>query len=110
MTADTIAFSAQSDLQSARTIAAFVVAEYLNQRRFPSQLARYYALLLSLLPRIIPTSRYAQHLAEQAHGVRGPLPVDEAVAAHRLSVAEKMAMAFFKMSSSCACRRAKARS
>ena len=66
-------------------------------------------MLLRLLPRVIPAARYAQHVAEQAHGVRGPLPVDETVAVHRLSVAEKMAMAFFKMSSFCACRRAKAR-
>ena len=114
--ADAMAFLAQGNLQPARAIAAFVVAKGLHQRRFPSRLAWCYALLLRLLPRVIPAGWYAQHVAEQAHGVRGPLPVEEAVAAHRLSGTESLRLkqatgnGFFKMSSFWACRRAKARS
>jgi len=90
MTPDEMAFLAQGDLQSARAVTAFEVAECLDQRRFLSRLTLRYALLLRVLPRIIPAGRYAQHLAEQAHGVRGPLPVDEAVTVHGLSVVESL--------------------
>jgi len=83
-------FSAQGDLQSARAVAAFVDAKDLDQRRFLSRLALRYALLLRVLPRVISAGRHAQHLAEQAHGVRGPLPVDEAVTVHGLSVVESL--------------------
>ena len=90
VTFDAMALAAQDDLAPARAVAAFVDAKDLDQRRFLSRLALRYALLLRVLPRVIPAGRYAQHLAEPAHGVRGPLPVDEAVTVHGLSVAESL--------------------
>ena len=59
LAADAMAFSAQGNLQSARTTAVFVVAECLHQRGFPSRLTLCCALLLSVLPRVIPAGRYA---------------------------------------------------
>jgi hypothetical protein len=87
VTADAMALSAQDDLQSARTIAARVVAKGLHPHHFPSRLALPTALLLRLLPRVIST-QYAQHVAEQANGVRGPLSVYKAIAAHWVLVAK----------------------
>lgn len=54
-----------------------------------------YGLLVNLLPGVVATDRYAQYMAKQAHRMSLPLRFDKVVAAHRVSVTEKMATAFF---------------
>ena len=95
---------AQRNLQSAGAIMALVDAKGLDQGRFPSRRLLVRRPLLPRLPRIIPAGRHPEHLAEPPHRVVAALGVDEAVAAHRVSVCEKRAMAFFQISNSCACR------
>ena len=96
-------FAAQGDLQPTGAVAAFMPAKDLDQRRFPDRFTLGYCL--RLLPSIVAAGWRPCYLAKQAHRVLPAVRFNEAVAAHRLSVTEEMAMAFFKMSSSCACRR-----
>jgi hypothetical protein len=83
---------------------------YSTTSYFPCGLRLLARLLLALLPRVIAARRYAQYLAETTYRIAQAVLVDETVAAHWSGVCEKIAMAFFKISNSCACRRANARS
>ena len=109
-------FLAQGYLQPAGAVAALVDAKGLDQRRFLGRRLLRHRPLLPRLPRITPTGRHPEHLAEPPHRVVAALSSDEAVAAHwsgvceSLRVKQALALAYFKMSSSCACRRARARS
>ena len=104
-------FFTQGDLQSAGAVAALVDAKGFDQRRFPSRHLLRHRSLLRRLPRIIPTRRHPAHLAEPPHWEVPALGGDEAVAAHWSGVCEitrlkhLLAMAFFKISNSCAGRR-----
>ena len=108
----------QRDLQPAGAITALVDPKGLDQGRSPSRRLRIHRPLLPRLPRIVPTGRHPEHLAEPPHGAMPTFGGDETVAAHgsgvweslRMKQALAMAMAFFKISSSCACRRLAARS
>jgi len=112
-----VPFVAQRHLQPAGAVAAFVEAKDLDQHRFPGRCFQvpHRPLLLSL-PGVKAAGRHVQYLAEPAHGVVAALCGDEAVAAHGSGVCEitrlqrLLAMAFFKISSSCAYRRLAARS
>ena len=85
--------------------------EDLDQRRFPNRCSLRHCLLLRLLPHVVATGRHLHQLAEQPHGVVVALRCDETVPAHWSGVCENLrvklplAMAFLKISSSCACRR-----
>ena len=87
-----------------------MVPEGLDQGRFPRQRCSPHGPLRAGLPGVIAAGPPARHLTEPPHRVVAALGGDEAVAAHGVGVTEKMAMAFFKISSSCACHRAKAHS
>ena len=83
LTAHPVAFFAQGHLQPAGAVAALVDAKDLDQRRFPGgRLRALHRPLLPRLPRIIPTGRHPEHLAEPPHRVVAALGVDEAVATH----------------------------
>jgi hypothetical protein len=73
-----------------------MAAEDLDQYLFLSRLILDTYMILSLLTRIVAASWHRYYLAKQAHGVLASLRFDKAVTAPRLSVTEKMAMAFLK--------------
>ena len=115
LAAHPVPFFTQGDLQPAGAVAALVDAKGFDQRRFPSRRLLVHRPLLPRLPRIIPTGRHPEHLAEPPHGVMPTFGSNEAVAAHWPWVCEitrlkhLLARALFNISSYCACRRLAAR-
>ena len=105
---------APRNLPPTSTIPALMGLKGLAQGRFPSRCLLVHHSLRSRLPRIIPTGWHPAHGAEPPHRVVAAPGGDEAVAAHWSGVCEitrlkhLLTTAFFK--SSCACRRARARS
>jgi hypothetical protein len=91
-----VALAAQGSLYAAHDVATLMAAEDLDQYLFLSGRLLATCLLLSLLPRIVAASWHRYYLAKQAHGVLASLRFDKAVTTPRLSVTEKMAMAFLK--------------
>ena len=111
-----VPFLTQGHPQPTGTIAAFVKAKDLDQGGFPGRCFLCHRPLLALVPGVKAAGRHAQRLAEPPHGVVAALGGDEAAAAHWSGVCEitrlkrLLAMAFFKLLSSGAGRRARARS
>ena len=111
-----VPFLTQGHPQPTGTIAAFVKAKDLDQGGFPGRCFLCHRPLLALVPGVKAAGRHAQRLAEPPHGVVAALGGDEAAAAHWSGVCEitrlkrLLAMAFFKIFSSGAGRRARARS
>ena len=81
---------AQRDLQPTGAITALVYPKSRDQGRFPSRYLLVHRPLLPHLPRIIPTGRHPEHLAEPPHRVVAALGVDEAVATHWSGVCESL--------------------
>ena len=107
---------AQGNLQAAGPITAFVNAKNLHQGLFPDGRFLSYGPLLPRLPRIVPTGRRPEYLAEPPQGAVPVFGVDEAVTAYwsgvcqSLRLKQALAMALSKISDSCASRWARARS
>nr|WP_317170896.1 hypothetical protein [Hymenobacter lapidiphilus] len=90
LVANPVPLFAQYYLEAARTITALVRPEDLYQRRFPGRLRLRYGLLLRVVPSVVAAGWHGYYLAEQAHRILAPLRLDEAVAAHRVSVCESL--------------------
>ena len=100
-----VAFFPQLDLEASGAIAAFVVVEHGEHFRFPGQLTRSPGPRRLRVPPGVVTAGYdVQDLAKQLHWIVNPLLVNKMRRAHGVGGCEKMAMAFFRMSSSCASR------
>ena len=74
------------------TITALVDPKRLDQGRFPSRclLRHRHRPLLPRLPRLIPTGRHPEHLAEPPHGAMPTFGGDETVATHWSGVWESL--------------------
>jgi len=95
----------QLDLQPARAVTAFVMVKNRHHFRFPGRFAGpRRPRRLCVPPTVVVAGHDTQHLAELPDDVVNPLLVNELQRAHRVGGCAKMAMAFFKMSSSCAYR------
>lgn len=110
-----MALLAQGYAQATGSVALFRPLKRLVQGDFPRGLPRRVYRLLTLLPGTITAGRYAQPLAEAAHGVVQAVLVDEgraapwALGAGITRMKRGPARAFFKISSAGAGRRLAAR-
>ena len=96
----------QLDLEPAGAIATVMVIKHVDHRCFPSGLSLRHS---ALAPSVIAAGHDVQDLAKQLDRMVKALLVNKLQLTHGVRVAEKVAMAFFKISSSWACRRTCAR-
>ena len=95
----------QLDLQPARPITAFVVVKNRHHFRLQDRFARSRGPGRLRQPLgVVAAGHHPQNLAKLLDRVKRPLLVNEMQRTHGVGDCEKMAMAFFKISSSCASR------
>ena len=95
----------QLDLEPTRAVAAFMVVEHGQRFRFPGRFAGPHCpRRLRVPPDVIAAGHHSQPLIQLLDRMKRPLLVNEMQCTHGVGECEKMAMAFFKMSSSCANR------
>ena len=85
-----------------------MVVEHGEHFRFPSRFAG--PRCLPVPPGIVAAGHHPEHLTQLLDGVMNTLLVHEGQRVHGVRGCEKMAMAFFNMSNSCASRLLAARS
>ena len=83
-----------------------MVIKHVDHRGFPSGVNLRHC---ALAPRVVAAGHDVQDLAKQLDRMVKALLVNKRQLTHGVRVAEKMAMAFFKISNSWACRRTFAR-
>ena len=100
-----VSFFPQPDLQASGAVAAFLVVEHGEHFRFPGRFAGPHCpCRLPVPPGVIAAGHHAQRLIQLLNGAVDTLLLNEVQLVRGIGGCEKMAMIFFKMSSSCASR------
>ena len=103
-------FPPSSTWRASGALAAFVVIEHSEHFRFPGRLASPHRYCrLPMPPGIVAAGHHVQPLVQLLDGGINALLINERQRAHGVRGCEKMSIAFFNMSSSCARRLVAAR-